>query len=190
MYHHTCMFGAGYVFAKFLPGGHSTPLGVLNCFVHAFMYTYYFLTAFQPEIKKSLWWKKHITHVQMIQFALLIFHYGRPALFGVTCNYPVFWMWMGFIQNLFMFILFADFYYRAYIRKKKGEWYERIIFVFIINVILIASKICISGYLLITIALDGIDEGILFWTAMKLELFSKLMLPLFFVTSRGEGPRP
>jgi hypothetical protein len=118
MYHHAAMFGAGYVFSKFLPGGHSTLLGILNCFVHAFMYTYYFLTTFK-DMKNNLWWKKHITHVQMVQFAILIFHYGRPALFGVTCNYPIFWMWMGFIQNMFMFILFADFYYKAYIRKRK-----------------------------------------------------------------------
>lgn len=30
------------------------------------MYTYYFLTAFKPELKQSFWWKKHITQVQLV----------------------------------------------------------------------------------------------------------------------------
>lgn len=51
---------------RWVPGGHSTMLGILNSIVHGFMYSYYFATAFRPELKKSLWWKKYITQIQLV----------------------------------------------------------------------------------------------------------------------------
>lgn len=98
------------------------------------MYTYYFLTAFKPELKQSFWWKKHITQVQLvshydiscdldqnrpplqIQFFILMFHFGLPLLYK-DCAFPKFVLFCGLIQNVFMFILFSDFYNKAY-RKK------------------------------------------------------------------------
>lgn len=142
------------------------------------MYIYYFLTSFKPELKQSIWWKKHITQMQMvsvcmclrclfslwramliymytyskymhctyvkpclvwafflrifiinflsyyfpyifftqIQFAILIFHFARP-IFNPDCNYPKFWLVCATIQNLFMFILFGDFYIKAYLKR-------------------------------------------------------------------------
>jgi hypothetical protein len=38
----------------------------VNTFVHAVMYTYYFVTSMWPEYRKNLWWKKHITQLQMV----------------------------------------------------------------------------------------------------------------------------
>jgi elongation of very long chain fatty acids protein 7 len=49
-----------------VPGGHGVLLGFVNVFVHAFMYFYYFLTAIKPEVKKSIWWKRHITQLQLV----------------------------------------------------------------------------------------------------------------------------
>lgn len=40
--------------------------GVINSFVHIVMYSYYLLSAFGPEVQKYLWWKKHITNMQMV----------------------------------------------------------------------------------------------------------------------------
>lgn len=57
----------GYIAVRWLPGGHGCMLGLINCFVHAFMYSYYFLCAFKPELKKSIWWKKHITQIQLVR---------------------------------------------------------------------------------------------------------------------------
>jgi hypothetical protein len=47
-------------------GGHLTLLVPVNCFVHMVMYTYYFITATWPEYKKNLWWKRHLTELQMV----------------------------------------------------------------------------------------------------------------------------
>lgn len=133
-YHHFFM-ALGLNFAtRWIPGGHGTLLGVINCFVHAVMYSYFFLTAFNPDLKKSIWWKKHITQIQMVsivdrlsqkmifplslqaQFAILLVHFVRGAL-QAYCGYPKFWLWLLAIQNGFMLILFADFYHKAYIRR-------------------------------------------------------------------------
>ncbi|XP_049530546.1 elongation of very long chain fatty acids protein AAEL008004-like isoform X2 [Anopheles darlingi] len=72
-YHHAGMVVATYVFTKFLAGSHATLLGLINSFVHVIMYFYYFLTSFKPELKNSLWWKKHITQVQLSQVYSCIF---------------------------------------------------------------------------------------------------------------------
>ncbi|CAG2172672.1 unnamed protein product [Oppiella nova] len=44
----------------------------LNSSVHVIMYSYYLLSAFGPQIQSYLWWKRYITRLQLIQFALLI----------------------------------------------------------------------------------------------------------------------
>lgn len=134
-YHHFFMAFGMYMATLWIPGGHGTMLGMVNTFVHAFMYFYFFLTAFKPELKRSIWWKKHITQFQMVrtfklwvsnfqflpfqcQFAFLIVHFLRGAL-AKNCSYPKFWMWTLVIQNTFMFTLFADFYYKAYLKKNQ-----------------------------------------------------------------------
>jgi hypothetical protein len=48
------------------PGGHSTFFGMLNTFVHIFMYTYYLFAALGPRFQKYLWWKKYLTVLQMV----------------------------------------------------------------------------------------------------------------------------
>lgn len=67
VYHHGGMILASYTVSKFLAGSHATLLGILNSFVHVIMYGYYLLTSVQPELKRSLWWKKHITQVQLVR---------------------------------------------------------------------------------------------------------------------------
>ncbi|XP_053691107.1 elongation of very long chain fatty acids protein 1-like [Sabethes cyaneus] len=117
IYHHAGMIAATYVFSKFISGSHATLLGLINSFVHVIMYFYYFLTSFRPELKNSLWWKKHITQVQLLQFMILMVHFGLPLLLGY-CDYPTPILLIGFMQNLFMFTLFADFYVKAYLKKR------------------------------------------------------------------------
>ena len=51
---------------KSLTGGHAALTGLINCVVHVIMYFYYYLTIVNPEYKKSIWWKKHITQIQMV----------------------------------------------------------------------------------------------------------------------------
>ncbi|CAO1438187.1 unnamed protein product [Diamesa serratosioi] len=116
-YHHVLMVLAAFAHIKYYSGaGQCLLLGIINCLVHAIMYSYYFLTSFKPELKQSLWWKKHITQVQMLQFAILIIHFILP-LFR-ECSFPKSLLLLLTVQHVFMISLFGDFYYKTYIKKK------------------------------------------------------------------------
>lgn len=52
-------------------GGHGAFVGYINSLVHSVMYTYYFVTSMWPEYRGSIWWKKHITQLQMVNTRLL-----------------------------------------------------------------------------------------------------------------------
>jgi len=39
---------------------------VINSFVHIIMYSYYFLAALGPKMRKHLWWKKYLTRIQIV----------------------------------------------------------------------------------------------------------------------------
>lgn len=47
-------------------GGHNIYYGFVNTIVHAFMYTYYFLAAYDSNIKWLSKWKKFITQIQLV----------------------------------------------------------------------------------------------------------------------------
>ncbi|CAL1286986.1 unnamed protein product [Larinioides sclopetarius] len=47
---------------------------VLNTAVHVIMYTYYGLAAIGPQMQKYLWWKKHLTLLQIGQLLFIIFY--------------------------------------------------------------------------------------------------------------------
>jgi hypothetical protein len=83
--HHGIMPAAVWWGVKFAPGGHGTFFGLLNSFVHVVMYSYYLLAAMGPKFQKYLWWKKHLTTLQMVQFATVFVH-SSQALFN-GCNY-------------------------------------------------------------------------------------------------------
>lgn len=55
-----------WIAVKYVAGGHSMFLGMLNTAVHTVMYTYYLLAALGPAFKKYLWWKKYITQIQIV----------------------------------------------------------------------------------------------------------------------------
>ncbi|XP_059610225.1 uncharacterized protein LOC132257373 [Phlebotomus argentipes] len=116
VYHHTGMQLLAWHSVKYLPGGHGAFMGTLNCLVHVIMYFYYLLMAISPRYKGSLWWKKYLTQLQIFQFFAILMHW--LVLIPSDCGYPRFPVIIMVPQNLFMFFLFADFYYREYIRKK------------------------------------------------------------------------
>lgn len=118
VYHHAVMLLTTWAVTKFLPGGHGTFLGYLNSFVHAVMYAYYFATSMWPEYKNSIWCKKYITQLQMIQFMLIGLH-ALTALVIKNCEYPRFMAVLICVQSIIMFMLFYDFYKKAYMKKVK-----------------------------------------------------------------------
>lgn len=118
LYHHVGVCLGAWIAMKFFPGGHVVMLGILNCFVHVFMYFYYLISSLNPELKKNLWWKKYITQIQIIQFAFLTVHFTHPLLFpDKECGYPIFPLAVGSTQNVFMLLMFSDFYVKAYLKK-------------------------------------------------------------------------
>lgn len=111
------VFG-GYVASRFCVAGHGTMVGILNTFVHAVMYGYYLYSALDENVKKSIWWKKHITQIQLFQFLLLGLHFSS-GIFAYDCTYPKIICIVMALQNLFMMFMFGDFYRKAYLCKKQ-----------------------------------------------------------------------
>lgn len=54
----------------FFSGGMGTFHALLNCIVHVIMYSYYGLTALGPNYQKYLWWKKYLTTIQLVCWAV------------------------------------------------------------------------------------------------------------------------
>ncbi len=38
------------------------------------MYTYYLVAALGPKYQKYIWWKQHMTTIQMVQFVAIMAH--------------------------------------------------------------------------------------------------------------------
>lgn len=102
----------------FILGSHSTMLGLINLLVHTVMYSYYFVTSMRP-VKETLWWKRHITQLQLVQFGYLTVHF-LLVIVRNTCAHPIVVAFVGFMQNIFMFALFFEFYYKSYLKKSKA----------------------------------------------------------------------
>ncbi|CAL1286987.1 unnamed protein product [Larinioides sclopetarius] len=54
----------------------------VNTAVHVIMYTYYGLAAIGPQMQKYLWWKKHLTLIQIGQLLFIIFYQIYGILTG------------------------------------------------------------------------------------------------------------
>lgn len=51
---------------KYVAGGESTWIVLINCLVHVFMFTYYLLTAFDSRLKNLIRIKRTITEIQLV----------------------------------------------------------------------------------------------------------------------------
>lgn len=119
------------IIVKYVPGGHTTFVGLLNTFVHVILYGYYFLAALGPQVQKYLWWKKYITRLQLvslqtfichvtlsnsdcfqIQFGLVFIHSLQLLIFD--CGYPKWTVFMTLPNAIFFYYLFNDFYNKSY----------------------------------------------------------------------------
>lgn len=77
LYHHTGMVILTWNATKFQPGGHSIFTGFLNSIIHVVMYGYYLVSAFNPEYKNNIWWKKYITQMQIVSWTVSRFTQQR-----------------------------------------------------------------------------------------------------------------
>ncbi|CAB3246108.1 unnamed protein product [Arctia plantaginis] len=119
VYHHWGMVAVSWGIVKWVPGGHVTSLIILNSIVHFVMYGYYLMTSLDGTNRQALRrWKKHITQIQIFQFAMLFVHHFAMLL-KRECAFPSPPAYILLPQNFFMLLLFSDFYYRSYFKSKK-----------------------------------------------------------------------
>nr|FAA01265.1 TPA: elongation of very long chain fatty acids protein 7 [Ladona fulva] len=112
LYHHCLTPLETWICVKYIGGGHGTFSNLINNLVHIIMYSYYLLAAMGPEYSKYLWWKKYLTSIQMMQFALVFIHSAQ--VFFISCSYPRIVAAFLLLHSSIFFGLFMDFYCTAY----------------------------------------------------------------------------
>lgn len=112
--HHTVVPIIVWFAGKLVPTPMVVFAGYINLPIHVIMYSYYCLSTF-PKMRKYLWWKQHLTTIQIIQFCLDLIH-GLQILFFPSCNFHT----MTYIQVAFSIsyiILFGNFFIRKYMKS-------------------------------------------------------------------------
>lgn len=117
VYHHVTMTFCGWSGSKYVGGGQSLFVIIINSFIHVIMYAYYGLSACGDRIQKYLWWKRYITQAQMLQFVAVIIH--STINLTIPCDFPKVFdvAFLGYGVTILM--LFANFYIQSYIIKKQ-----------------------------------------------------------------------
>jgi fatty acid elongase 3 len=98
------------------------PLIMANTFVHSFMYVYYFLSS----LGIHPWWKKYITKIQIIQFAvdmfwclpLIVMYWLQMGWYD--CHYDIGVLHFGEVVGVSFLYLFGSFYKKSYHGKPKA----------------------------------------------------------------------
>ncbi|XP_068674605.1 very long chain fatty acid elongase 7-like [Montipora foliosa] len=95
----------------------------VNCFVHVVMYAYYGLSAIGPQMQPYLWWKAHITKLQLTQFVVLLTYWSNVPL-RCKCvvgfhQYLVLFTQWSFVASLL--VLFSNFYIQSYLKTNKAK---------------------------------------------------------------------
>ncbi|KAK0155225.1 Elongation of very long chain fatty acids protein 4 [Merluccius polli] len=116
IYHHGTMIFNWWAGVKYVAGGQSFFIGLLNTFVHIIMYSYYGLAGLGPHMQKYLWWKRYLTSLQLVQFVLLTTHTGYNLF--TECDYPDSMNVVVFGYCVSLIVLFSNFYYQSYLSKK------------------------------------------------------------------------
>lgn len=118
VFHHGALPFMWWFGIKYVPGGFGTFHAMINAFIHFAMYAYYGIAALGPTFQKYLWWKKHLTILQLVQFITVITH--SLQLLFIECNYPLIFALAIAANSFMMLILFGDFYWKTYSQKKSS----------------------------------------------------------------------
>lgn len=119
VYHHTVMVLWSYYYLKYAFGEQGVAIGFMNSFVHVIMYSYYFLAALGPHMKKFLWWKKYLTGLQLVQFCTMIVVLGVTSV--MDCNVPKQVTYILTFLVISFLYLFSRFYVQSYRQKPKQQ---------------------------------------------------------------------
>lgn len=118
-YHHSSMFLVWWTAVRFVPGGSAIVPIVVNSLVHVLMYTYYGVSAIGPRMQKYLWWKRHLTIIQLVQFFV-----GVSIGIHLITSGCQFTRWMQYVFSGYAFsfiILFGNFYLHEYIKGRTSR---------------------------------------------------------------------
>lgn len=123
-YHHVATLNYG-IWSYNEKTAYNTWIVWLNFSVHAFMYTYYFLSA--CSIRSPAWVSRLITTSQITQFLItlvILFHAGYLKLVGysVDTTWPVYLYCLA--MELSYVALFGNFFYQSYV-KGGGAKFQR-----------------------------------------------------------------
>lgn len=110
IYHHGSMLILSDLGYHYYPYPALSPYLALNSAVHVVLYLYYGLSALYPDNPPE--WKKFLTQFQILQFAIDLVHATIGYIYYTYCIYGIFY-------GISMISLFSNFYYQAYIKKRK-----------------------------------------------------------------------
>ncbi|CAH2991944.1 unnamed protein product [Chilo suppressalis] len=113
LYHHSAMVAWTWLHLMHHPTDQFVFVGLLNSFVHVLMYAYYGISSLGPEYAKYVWWKKHLTKVQLMQFVLVVTNlYYQHKL--SPCPIPLYFHYFCLTCIISFFFLFMKFYFNSY----------------------------------------------------------------------------
>nr|UZG94250.1 fatty acid elongase 8a [Paedocypris micromegethes] len=116
VYHHGTMIFNWWAGVKYVAGGQSFLIGLINSLVHVVMYLYYGLAALGPQWQKYLWWKRYLTSLQLLQFFTVTIH--TAANLFADCDFPDSMNVVVLAYSFSLIALFSNFYYQNYLTKK------------------------------------------------------------------------
>lgn len=113
-YHHVLLIWSWYAVCVIESGGEAYFGATVNSAIHVIMYGYYTLALLNIPCP----WKKWITNLQMLQFALCLAHSIYVYIYeSAPVQLPLL---QGFVM-VNMLVLFGNFYAKTYAKGKKGE---------------------------------------------------------------------
>nr|AWJ25049.1 fatty acid elongase [Nilaparvata lugens] len=120
-YHHFTMVLSVWIYIKYVRGEQGVMIGIVNSMVHVVMYSYYFLSALGPAIQPYLWWKSHITKLQLFQFAILTVFYATLLSRCEISHLQKMYNWYAVSQGILFTVLFSNFYMKSYKSAKEAK---------------------------------------------------------------------
>lgn len=121
VFHHSYVPLVSYTATRWIPVvPNAMAFPFINSAIHVVMYAYYFLATF-PSMRPHLWWKRHLTKLQMIQFVtVLIYNIFGYFYFKRVCGKTQTPALLGSLISATIFLaLFYSYYQRAYQNKKR-----------------------------------------------------------------------
>uniref|UniRef100_A0A336KCP6 Elongation of very long chain fatty acids protein n=1 Tax=Culicoides sonorensis TaxID=179676 RepID=A0A336KCP6_CULSO len=110
--HHAAAAAVLWTVAKYYSGLEIMIVGLCNMTVHMVMYFYYFISSLGPRFKKYLWWKKHLTLLQIAQLITIITY--SVASLWLACGFNKYVVYLLSLETGINLVLFLHFYFKNY----------------------------------------------------------------------------